>query len=156
MAYSDTDKQAFLDQFALHGNKSKAAKATGLKTTTINTWLSNDEQFADAYALALEEAADVLEDAAFKRAVDGVERKRFDKEGNLILTETIYSDSLLSKLLDGAKPEKFKQRTATELSGPGGKPIDMSDTTAAARIAALLDMARRRRDEPAPDIDPLS
>ena len=34
-----------------------------------------------------------------------------------------YSDTLLIFLMKGERPDKYKERTSTELTGAGGKPL---------------------------------
>lgn len=154
--YDDTIRQQFLDHLRDSGNRTQAARAAGLRLTAIDRWRKTDAQFAEAYDEALEEAADMLEVEARRRAVEGVERVRYDKDGKIVARETLYSDSLLSKLLDGAKPDKYKLRTASELTGAGGEPLNpQSDTTAAARLVSILEAARQRIKLTA-EIDPLT
>jgi hypothetical protein len=78
--------------------------------------------------------------------VEGVVRKRYDKDGNILSEEVVYSDSLLALLLKANKPEKFAERTKTDLTSSDGAFKQDNGTQSAARIAALLDEARRRRD----------
>lgn len=83
---------------------------------------------------AREVAMDRLESEAFRRAHDGVEefeigRVGEDEDGILRhedgspIIKKRYSDGLLTLLLKAHRPEKFKDRTSQEISGPGGKPI---------------------------------
>lgn len=56
-------------------------------------------------------------------------------------TEYSYSDSLMAMLLKGAKPEKYRDKSAVELTGAGGGPLELSavsDTERARRIAFTL------------------
>lgn len=56
--------------------------------------------------------------------------------------EYVYSDNLLTTLLRGAKPEKYRDNKSTvEVSGPGGGAIELtavSETERARRIAFTL------------------
>ncbi len=156
----DTTKQAFLDALALTGVKKAACQASGVHANKVNHWLASDPQFAVAFDEAMDESADDLETEARRRAVEGVRQTKYAKDGTTY-EEVKYSDTLLIFLLNGAKPEKYKHRTTAELTGPGGAPLnDMSETTMAARMSALLDSARHRMAESlrtvATDIDPLS
>lgn len=148
MAKTDIDKQAFLDALAKSGVVATALRVAGIKSrNTIANWLK-DEVFAAAYADAEAEAADALEEEARRRAVVGVVRQRALGSGDnmTIVDEYVYSDTLLLALLKGNKPEKFAERTKSELSGPGGAPIQQDHTAGVARIAAMLEEAKRRRE----------
>lgn len=156
MAKTDEDLQAYLDGLKAHGNRSRAAREARMTLGTVKAWRKRDEQFAEAEDLALEEAADMLEEAARERAVEGKEERHFDKDGNLTRIRTVYSDSLLSKLLDGALPHKYAQRVKSEISGPDGGPVKLEDeTSAAARIASMLESARQRKANALSDDDEL-
>lgn len=150
---TDDDLQIYLDGLKAHGNRSRAAREAGMSLQTVKKRRQRDEEFAEAEDLALEEAADALEEAARERAVEGKEERFYDKDGNHIRTRTVYSDSLLSKLLDGALPHKYAQRVKSEVSGPDGGPLRIADETeTSARIAAILEAARHRK---AGESDPL-
>ena len=41
-------------------------------------------------------------------------------------------------MLKSAKPEKYRERVSTELTGKGGGPIELSDVDRASRVLALL------------------
>jgi hypothetical protein len=149
--------QAYLEALAESGVRSSAAQAVGLKYYQVYNRRQSDTVFAAAEDMALEQAADTLEAEAWRRARDGVPRRKFAGSGENVIEyeETNFSDTLLIFLLKGARPDKFKDRVASEMSGPGGKAIDINDTSAAARIAGILDAARQRKVT-AEDIDPFS
>lgn len=149
MPYTDTDKQTFLDALAKCGIVSDALRAAGIKTrATVNRWREEDEAFSDAYDEALETAADTLEAEARRRAVEGVVSIKWVGKGDNRepVEEVRYSDPLLIALLKANKPDKFADRSKTELSNPDGSLQPENEVQAAARIAALLDAARHRKD----------
>lgn len=141
---TDTELQTYLDELAVHGNVSKAARAAGMRLKTVLQYRKADEQFAEAEELAQQEAADALEWAARERAVNGVEEQRYDKDGNLIATRTVYSDSLLTLLLKGAKPDKYADRSKSEISNPDGS-MQLDETAISARLASIVNLAKLRR-----------
>ncbi len=142
---TDEDRQAYLDALCETGVQTYALQKSGNSRAALIKW-REDPQFLEAEQASREEAADLLEAEAFRRAHHGVTRTKFNGTGKdaVEYEETAYSDTLMIFLLKGARPDKFKERTATELSGAGGKPIEMNDTTAAARLAAILDSAKQR------------
>lgn len=147
--FDDTTKQAFLDALAESGIVATACRAAGIKSRiSITNWREKDEAFNTAYLEAMAEAADGLEAEARRRAVEGVVRVKMIGSGDnaQIIDEIQYSDSLLSQLLKAKKPDEFAERSKTELSNPDGTLKNENDTSAAVRIAALLEEARRRRD----------
>jgi formylmethanofuran dehydrogenase subunit B len=155
--YTDTDKQTFLDALAKCGVVGDALKAAGIKTRiTVNRWRESDEAFSAAYDEALETAADTLETEARRRAVEGVVSIKWVGKGDdrEPVEEVKYSDTLLLALLKANKPDKFAERSKTELSNPDGTFKPTNETEAAVRITALLDAARKRMEGGA-DSDPL-
>lgn len=68
------------------------------------------------------------------------------------LTVRKHSDSLLSLVLKGRRKKVYADRT--ELTGAEGGAVQVDATTRAARVAAIVEAARKRRDETPPiDID---
>lgn len=68
-----------------------------------------------------------------------------DATGNPV-PQTIrkHSDALLALILKGRRKEVYAERT--ELTGADGKPMEVDQTVAAARVAQLLAVAKARKD----------
>lgn len=153
--YTSVDwADAFLSALRKSGNISKACRLSSVARSAAYERRKVDESFAAQWDDALDESADVLEAEAWRRAVEGLERKKFDK-GNPIIDpatkkhyiEREYSDTLLIFLLKGARPAKYRERGSLELAGK--VQIDdtgLTDDERATRIATILDAARARRD----------
>lgn len=111
-------KPAFLAALAKRGNVSDACQAAGIHRSTAYEHQQTDELFAAAWLVALDAGADVLEAEAHRRAVSGLVRKKFTKDGDPLIDpatgdqyiEREYSDTLLIFLLKGARPEKYRDR----------------------------------------------
>lgn len=150
---NDDRKQDYLDDLRERGLLTKSARALSISMATIARWRKDDEQFEEGVQLALLEHAEKLEEEAVRRAHDGVEEPVFHK-GEVVGYVTKYSDSLMSKLLDGAMPNKYGSRSKVELTGAGGGPIAVDDTTTAAKLAMIIAAARERKAaEEASDAD---
>ena len=115
-------KRAFLAALAHTGNVTQAADITDIARSAHYQWLEADPVYAAAYKDAMEQAAQRLEAEAKRRAVDGVEEPVF-YQGKQCGVIKRYSDALLMFLLKGAMPDKYKERTSTELTGAGGKDL---------------------------------
>lgn len=140
---TDTELQTYLDALAEHGNVTKAARAAGMRLKTVLQYRKADEQFAEAEELAQQEAADALEWAARERAVNGVEEPVWYK-GECVGTVIRYSDSLMTLLLKGAKPDKYADRSKAEISNPDGS-MQLDETAISARLASIVNLAKLRR-----------
>jgi hypothetical protein len=130
-------KRRFLADFRQHGNATTAAEACELSRDTPYQWRKRDQKFRAAWEEAEIEATDRLEAEAHRRAVEGVTRNRYSRDGNLILEETVYSDRLLMFLMKARDPGKYREHFALEHSGPHGGPIEIEAIDYRAAIAAL-------------------
>ena len=79
-------------------------------------WRDDDPKFAQEWKKAIEVGADLLEEEALRRAVQGVQRPVY-QGGRLVGNVREYSDTLLIFLLKGAKPQKYAERTNHNHSG---------------------------------------
>jgi len=79
-----------------------------------------------------------------QRDEDGRELREVVRDANgqpVQAVEYTYSDTLMTLLLKGAKPEKYREKANLELTGAGGGPLELSavsDTERARRIAFTL------------------
>src|SRR5581483_8003267 len=139
--------KAFLARLRESGNVRLSCEAAGIDRKTAYNRRSADPEFAAAWDTALDEAADLLEEEARRRAEQGVRRIKFhngkpimvpvvgtdglvvkDNNGNpemVPYVEHEYSDTLLIFLLKGANPEKYRERADVRHSGT----IDVSKLT---------------------------
>lgn len=135
-----------------------ACDSVGILRCTAYRARKADSAFAQAWDDAMEAGVDKAEQEAFRRAVDGwtepvIAQGRLvrDEEGAPLLVRK-YSDMLLSKVLSARRKAYGTQRT--EITGADGGPVSTADETArAARVAYLLEQAKRRRamEEAEPD-----
>lgn len=87
------------------------------------------EGYAELFAAAVDIATDVLEHEARRRAVTGLVRYRFTKDGDPLVHpvtgepyyELEYSDTMLALVLKGRRGDVFKERR--ELTGKDGAPL---------------------------------
>ena len=183
----------FLEALRRTGVVVRAADAAGVSTSLAYARRKTDADFSAAWDNAMEDAIDVLESEARRRALDGIEEPvvyqgqltpvyERDEHGQIVmeayetgevkdgkpvmghrpkqlvidgkpqwLTINKKSDALLQFLLKGLR-KKYGTET-TELTGKDGAPLAMVDETKrAARLAALLEMAKQRKT----DVDDLA
>jgi hypothetical protein len=90
---------------ALHEGRSVtgAARAVGLNRTLLYKWRAEMPDFAAAWDEAVETAADLLEEEALRRALQGVQKPIFYR-GEQIGAVTTYSERLLMFLLQRLRP----------------------------------------------------
>ena len=112
-------REAFLKELRRRGNVSDAARAAGVDRSTPYRWREAEPEFAAAWDDAVEVAVDSLEKEAWRRARDGVLKPVYQK-GEKVGQVREYSDQLMVTLLKAHRPEKYRERTQTELTGLGG------------------------------------
>jgi hypothetical protein len=102
-------RKVFLSALSLTGKVSEAARACGYTdTATLQRYRREDEEFAEQWDLALESAANILEEEAIRRATEGVLEPVFYK-GEVAGYKTNYSDTLLMFMLRGLKPGVYRE-----------------------------------------------
>ena len=104
-----TWQPAFFTSLAAVGNVTEACKLAGISRDTVYHHRKSDPSFAEKWANAEQEAADLLEKEAWRRATEGVAETQFYK-GVACGSIQRYSDRLLEFLLRGARPEKYRER----------------------------------------------
>lgn len=168
-------QSAFLEAFARMGCVSYACEAAGIGRTCYYRWREESEAFRAAAEIAKEQAIDALEREARRRALDGVRRLKFDR-GQVVMipcepgdpdgqkvadadpdrgtpeqwakpyVEHEYSDRLLEFILKAARPEKYRERVETKVSGKvehehtGGVTVYLPDNgrSAGNRISGVV------------------
>ena len=123
------DKNDFLNYYISCGTISKAAKKAKISRQTHYDWLKNDKKgaYRRAFELADKMAADLLEEEAFRRAVEGDTQVIYYK-GEEIGRKRVYSDQLLTVLLKGKKP-MYRENTEVNTT----VNVDVSDASGTMR-----------------------
>lgn len=109
-------QKAFLTALAQTGVVRYAAEATRIARSQVYARRRSNPDFAAAFDLALDEAADLLELEARRRAVEGTEKPVYGRDAgpNAGTVEVgrvrEYSDRLLEFLLKGWRPDKYRER----------------------------------------------
>jgi hypothetical protein len=123
--FTQERQERFLEYYRATGLKGTSAEFAGISPSAVSALEAKDKDFAASVRAAKDLwVENVLVKAAVRRAVEGVQRPviggKFKDE--VICHETIYSDGLLSKMLDGYQPEIYKPSMAptTGASGAAG------------------------------------
>jgi hypothetical protein len=116
-------KKIFLERYRISGNVSDAARVAGISRQTFYEWRERDKKFAELATVAEQEALDLMEHEAWRRAVSGVKKPVY-QSGKKVGVVREYSDVLLIFLLKARDPEKYREiRVQHEHAGKGGGPI---------------------------------
>lgn len=117
-------KKEFVRALGNVGSVLSACVAVGAERAEVVAWRNEDKDFADAWDGALLDATERLENAAVSRAVHGVLEPVF-YGARVVGHKRVYSDSLLSKLLEGAMPTKYRKNVTVE---GGNTPVGVRVT----------------------------
>ena len=101
----------FIEVLRETGNVTLAAQHAGQSRNQVHDVRQRSKRFAAQWDDALEEATDLLEAEAWRRAFTGIDKPMFFK-GEVVASIKKYSDKLLMFLLEAYDPEMF---------GDGGK-----------------------------------
>ena len=124
-------------------------------TVTVFAWMRKYPEFLNQYANAKEESADALFEETLDIADDGsndwMEQNKGDDAGYRVNGESIQRSRLRVDtrkwMMSKMKPKKYGDKLTTDHTGSIGiESYELSETERSARIAALLDGARSRRD----------
>lgn len=99
----------FISELRKRGIVLDAAKVARVNRVTAYRRKEINSDFAQQWTDALEDASDVMEAEAFRRAVKGV-RKPVYQKGECVGYIQEYSDSLMALLLRANRPAKFNDR----------------------------------------------
>lgn len=147
-------RKLFLDLLARSGLVATCARQAGADKAALYALRKANPEFAKQWDDALDEAHDILEAEAWRRATEGVSEPVYF-QGVKIDTVQKHSDSLLQFLLKGNRPGKFRENTTIKL-GNDGEPfkVEESPTAAARKIAFALAVGLRAteaKENPASD-----
>lgn len=115
-----------------------AADLSGRGRRTLYRWRQLDRDFAAAWDEAYDAGADMLEQEAQRRAVEGV-LEPVMYQGEVVERVRKYSDTLLIFLLKARRPKRFADFSEMRVTGQNGGPLKVEhDAPTAARLLAGL------------------
>lgn len=137
-------REVFLEALSECGNVSSACRAAAISRQYAYRMRDKDETFAQEWDDAARIGLLGLEDEARRRAFAGYERPVY-QGGQMVGVTKEYSDTLMTLLLKGGMPDKYRERVTTEITGANGGPIEHAygrvidvDPTALDQIEKLL------------------
>lgn len=143
---AQTKREAFLAAMAQVGNITRAAQMVGINRASHYVWM-DDPEYAQAFEAACDQAVEVMESEAWRRAMQGVEKPVY-QGGKLVGSVQEYSDTLLIFQLKGLRPDKYRDNFSGRIKVEttvhnGGSELDneigrlFAEHDSAARLAEL-------------------
>lgn len=99
----------FLEELCKTGNVTQASLAAKVRRQTVYELRNTDPEFAAAWEDALDQAADGLEQEAYRRAVLGWDEEVYTNALGFAGYVHKYDSSLLALMLKAARPEKYRE-----------------------------------------------
>jgi hypothetical protein len=112
----------FFDALGKGNPVEKALQASGYKRVAVYEWRAKDEEFRRKWDEAIDEAVELMEAEADRRALEGV-KKPIMYQGEQVGEIREYSDVLLIFRLKALRPDRYREHIRQELVGAGGDPI---------------------------------
>lgn len=106
----------------------KAASAAGLPRSRFDKLRLRCSAFDELWYDIEQTLTDELEEAVLSRSIEGVKQAVYH-QGEVCGTKTVYSDSLAAMALQGRRPEVYKPKSATEITGADGAPLMPDEKT---------------------------
>ena len=141
-------KKLFIEVLRETANVRMAAEACGFARRTFQEHKKNDREFSEQWDEAMENAVDLLEREAWRRAFEGVKTPQM-YQGKVVGVIREYSDRLIEFLLMGNRPEKYGKQKI-EMTGKDGKDLfkDANPIDTARRVAYLLTQGTQESEKP--------
>lgn len=136
-------KEKFLAHYRTTGNVTSTCNDLKIGRMTVYDWIEKDESFAADFNDAREESTDILEAEARRRGLEGVDEPVFH-QGKVCGVVRKYSDRLLENQLKANRPEKYRERTQTDLTGT---VTGLIGTMSADRVAEIIEEATAKQQE---------
>ena len=124
-------RRALLLALSTTPNISVACKVAGISRPTYYAWSREGDPDYDAALLVAQDLAiKAAEAEAWKRATDGTIEDVYGALGNnqgtgVVGQKRVKSDTMLIFMLKGAAPQKYRDNSSHEITGPGGGPIQI-------------------------------
>ena len=134
--FDEERKTTFLTALAEHGIKGKAAAAAGITTGTVNNHLKSDSDFAEAYLAAQEEYQSKVLLHHQNLIFNGVEKRTFDRNGNIVSEEVQYPIRLIELELKKVD-EGYRDKREVSVDVTGGVLV------APAAVASIDDWEKK-------------
>lgn len=126
------DKARFLEALLEKGTVRRAFLTTKLKPADVFRWQDEDPEFAEAWRMTERVTASWLEDAAFKRAVEGTQKPLYYQGVPIYQYQTLVDD-------DGRPVKDENGRDVVEIvRDENGQPIQAAERQYSDTLLTLL------------------
>ena len=140
-----------LDLLAQSGSLRRVCRELGVSRNSIIPWVvDNTEGFGDAYARAKEHGIDTLVEETLDIADDGSNDYMETEHGPALNSESIQRSKVRVEtrrwLAERLAPRRYGLRQGLDVTSSDGT-LQMDDTARSARVAQLVALAAKRKDD---------
>lgn len=125
--FDDRAKGIFLDEYRKWGRMGESAASAGFSTGTIRRHMEEDEEFGMAVLMAEEEYKEQLIGHHQDLIFNGTQKESYDRNGNLVSTETIYPIRLIELELKKHDPG-YREKQEIAVNHTGGVLVAPAET----------------------------
>lgn len=126
LKFDDKAKEIFLREYAKWGRMGESAAAAGVSPQCVREHIEEDEEFAQALYMQEEEYRDKLIGHHQDLIFNGIEKKQYDRNGNLVSETREYPIRLIE--LELKKHDKgYRDKQEVEINHTGGVLIAPSE-----------------------------
>ena len=122
--FTPQKKKEFLRLLSETGNVFKTCKALNLDRPNVYAARKRSARFAEQWDAAKQMYIALLEDEAWRRAFEGVD-KGIWYQGERVGVEKQYSDTLLMHRLNAEKPDKYQYRHKVDANVQGNITVEV-------------------------------
>lgn len=126
--FDDYAKGVFLQEFAKWGRMGESAAAAGVTTKCVRDHIDKDEDFAEAVLIVEQEYRDKLIGHHQDLLFNGVEKKTYDRQGNLISEQREYPIRLIELELK-KHDEGYRDKQEVKVDHTGGVLVAPAETS---------------------------
>lgn len=122
---------------------------------TVYDWINADSDFASRIERARQLGADAIADDIIGMIDEPPERTGTQFGDKVDAGHVQWQKNRVEqrlKLLAKWHPKKYGEKSAMELTGADGGPVQISDAERAAKVAALLAVAQKRKEDDVSDL----
>lgn len=125
--FDDNAMLIFLKEYGKWGRMGDAASAAGVTPQTVRHYMEEDEEFGEAVMLQENEYRDKLIGHHQNLLFNGTQKESYDRNGNLVSTETVYPIRLIE--LELKKHDKgYRDKQELEINHTGGVLVAPAET----------------------------
>lgn len=150
LKFDEARRAVFIDALEQSGEVTAAAAVAGISRQTAYDTARKDPEFAEACEAALGRLDAERLRVFRKLAIEGVEKRTYDKDGNVSSVTRVFSERLLLAWIKRHKPDEWGDKVQVEQTVTDKRELSVRDIPREARLklrAALAALPAAKPDD---------